>query len=298
MPAKATAAGTLAVVKTFTIDLDGPVHAADHGGAGPPVVLVHGLGGSHHNWLALAPLLGHLGRVYALDLSGFGRTPPAGRGVTVDANRRLVTAFIAHLDQGPAAVIGNSMGGLIALHVAAQSPAAVSHLGLISPASPSWEPRHVDARWLGFAAMYLTPGIGRLALRAYERSFTPEARVAESFRIVAADPTALEPVLAAHVEMARERRTMPWALDAVLAAYRSTVRNLLPDRFDPVAASVEAPTLLIHGRRDRVVPFKSALRLMEHRPDWRFLPVDGVGHVAQLEAPKLVAEAITGLLDG
>ena len=62
-----------------TVDLDGPVHYADFGGTGRPVVLVHGLGGSYANWLAVGPRLAALGRVYALDLAGHGLTPSLGR---------------------------------------------------------------------------------------------------------------------------------------------------------------------------------------------------------------------------
>ncbi|MDH3499202.1 MAG: alpha/beta hydrolase, partial [Acidimicrobiia bacterium] len=104
----------------FTIDLAGPVYGIDHGGQGRPVVLVHGLGGSHHNWNALVPHIAHLGHVYALDLSGFGRTPPARRGSSVDANQQLVNDFIGHLDDGPVVLVGNSMGGMISLMQAAR----------------------------------------------------------------------------------------------------------------------------------------------------------------------------------
>src|SRR5262245_36769441 len=60
-------------------DVGGPVHFIDFGGSGPPMVLVHGLGGSAVNWLAVGPALAQRARVVALDLPGFGRTPPAGR---------------------------------------------------------------------------------------------------------------------------------------------------------------------------------------------------------------------------
>ena len=58
------------------IDLGGPVHYLDFGGAGSPMVLVHGLGGSAINWQSVGSLLAERHRVVALDLPGFGRTPP------------------------------------------------------------------------------------------------------------------------------------------------------------------------------------------------------------------------------
>src|SRR5437588_6657111 len=95
------------------VDLDGPVHIADFGGEGPSVVLVHGLGGSHVNWLAAGPLLARVARVVAIDLVAFGRTPPKGRSASVVANAELLARFIKSEMGGSAVVVGNSMGGMI-----------------------------------------------------------------------------------------------------------------------------------------------------------------------------------------
>ncbi len=286
-------------MECFTIDLDGPVFGVDYGGRGQPVVLVHGLGGSHHNWNALAPHIAHLGHVYALDLRGFGRTPPAGRGTTVDANQRLVHQFIEHLDAGPAMLIGNSMGGMISMMQAAREPSSVSRLVLISPAAPAWDRAQVNARWAILSALYLVPGVGHAAMKRYESSRTPEQRVHESFTLVAADAGGLAPLRDDHIAMARERRTQPWAIPAVLDAYRSIVRYYLPRaRYDNIVSSVQAPTLLVHGKVDRVVPFVGSRRLASLRPDWTFAPLNGVGHVAQMEVPDLLARLMDDWIGG
>ena len=78
-----------------TVDVGGPVHFLDFGGQGPPIVLVHGLGGSAINWLSVGPRLSTVGRTMAIDLVGFGRTPPEGRRANLSANRELVHAFLA-----------------------------------------------------------------------------------------------------------------------------------------------------------------------------------------------------------
>lgn len=278
-------------MKSFVVDLDGPVYAVDHGGSGQPIVLVHGLGGSHQNWNGVAPRLRHLGRVFALDLRGFGRTPLAG-GSSVEDNRRLIDSFIAYLDDGPAVVVGNSMGGLVSLAQAAQRPETVDRLVLISPAAPVWDPAQVDPRWAAMNLLYLIPGVGRVAVTAYERSRTPSQRVRESFSLVAADPDRLTPLFADHVALATERRRQPWAISAFLEAYRSIVGQLPPRRYDRMVRSVRAPTLLLHGRADRVVPIGAAERLSRLRPDWAYVPLENVGHVAQMEAPDKVVELI------
>ena len=100
-----------------TVDLGGPVTYAELGGSGRPIVCVHGLGGNILNWVVLAPLLGRLGRVVALDLPGFGRSPLAGRSTRIGDQARVLARFLGHIGQ-PAMLLGSSMGGLIALQVA------------------------------------------------------------------------------------------------------------------------------------------------------------------------------------
>src|SRR5205823_13324128 len=112
-----------------TIDIDGPV--VFRGWPGPEettFVLVHGLGGSHLNWLQVADGLSGLGRVVALDLPGFGRSPAAGRGTRVMDLRRSLARFINEAASGRIVVVGNSMGGLIASVEAAVEPDRVTGL--------------------------------------------------------------------------------------------------------------------------------------------------------------------------
>src|SRR2546430_1919938 len=122
-------------MRSRTIDLDGPVHYADFGGTGPTLVLVHGLGGSHVNWLAVAPALARGARVLALDLAGFGRTPLGERSADVHANRVLLDRFLDAVAAAPAILIGNSMGGLLAMLEAARAPERVAGLVLVAAAA-------------------------------------------------------------------------------------------------------------------------------------------------------------------
>src|SRR5438046_10497015 len=94
-----------------TADLDGSVvYRAWAGPADTTFVLVHGLGGSHLNWLQVAPGLSGLGRVLALDLPGFGRSPAAGRGTRVMDLRRSPSRFVAAGATGRGAVVVESLG--------------------------------------------------------------------------------------------------------------------------------------------------------------------------------------------
>src|ERR1700674_3392116 len=99
-----------------TVDIGGPVAYADHGGAGTPVVLVHGLGGSHQNWMLVASGIVERGyAVTAVELAGFGATPLAGRESSLQTNRGIVDGFIAQIGRGPVVLVGHSMGGLISM---------------------------------------------------------------------------------------------------------------------------------------------------------------------------------------
>ena len=93
------------MARSQIIDVDGPVHYVDHGGDGPPMVLVHGLGGSHLNWIAAAPGLAERHRVYAVDLAGFGLTPLIGRRAAVQANRRLLDGFLEQVSPNEPVVL-------------------------------------------------------------------------------------------------------------------------------------------------------------------------------------------------
>src|SRR5512139_71136 len=119
-----------------TVDLGGPVAYADFGGEGPTLVLLHGLGGNHLNWLPAAPMLAKHARVLAVDLLGFGRTPGAGRGYGLGAQAAMLRRFIAEVASAPAIVVGNSMGGTLALQCAADSSDLVAGAVLVSPALP------------------------------------------------------------------------------------------------------------------------------------------------------------------
>lgn len=103
-------------------------------GAGPPVVLVHGLGVSADYWWRTGPLLATLGfQVFAPDLPGFGRTQGPRLGLGVPAQAAALRAWAAVLGMGPAAYVGHSLGAQAVLDLAASAPTAVTALVLASP---------------------------------------------------------------------------------------------------------------------------------------------------------------------
>lgn len=270
-----------------TIDLGGPVHYVDHGGDGPPLVLVHGLGGSHVNWCAVAPALARKHRVFALDLPGFGRTPLGGRSTRLDDNAALIAQFIGQVAGGRATLVGNSMGGMLSMMTAAKYPYRVDHLVLVNAAYPPVRGMPIDREIMLVFAMFLVPLVGELVMQRRARKTTAEQLVRETMRVCCAEPDKLsQEILAAHIEIAEERRSMEWASKAFLVATRSLVRALAtPWKLVEMADAIRAPTLVIHGERDRLVPLAAA-RAAASRRNWQLEVLDGVGHVPQLEAPE------------
>ena len=103
----------------------------------PPALYVHGLGGSSQNWSALMPLLDGLVDSEALDLPGFGDSPPPDDGnYSVTGHARAVIRYLDSAGSGPVHLFGNSLGGAIATRVAALRPDLVRTLTLVSPALP------------------------------------------------------------------------------------------------------------------------------------------------------------------
>jgi len=268
-------------------------------GGGEPALYVHGLGGASTNWTDYAALLATRLDGEALDLPGFGESGPAVAhgGYSVLAQTRTVIAYLDHRDAGPVHLVGNSMGGVASLLVAASRPDLVRTLTLVSPAMPWLRPR----RSSDFAMpLLLLPGIGRYAQRRLDE-LPPEQRAAGLIRICFADPSAVprNRVDETIAEMAR-RKELPWSTDAFTASLRGLARSYLvlgPRSLWKQAGLVRVPTLVVWGAEDRLVPVELAGRTAAAVPDSRLLVLPNVGHVAQLEAPETTARATLALIE-
>lgn len=274
------------------VDLGGAVHYLDSGGDGPPAVLVHGLGGASINWLPTAEILRSRRRVLALDLAGFGLTPPEDRGVDVLAQRQLLDRFIREVAGQSVLLMGNSMGGLISILQAAEAPDTVDGLVLVNPAAPLNLLGVRDPRLVSLGLMVL-PGVGdRLARRLF-RGGSIEAHVREFFAFVCHRTDCLDPdLVAAHVDLVRQRRHLPWAIPSFRRATSSLLNTLHSRTFAQAVDSVRSPTLFVHGCEDRLVSLAAARKLAARRPDWRFEALDAIGHVPQIECPEQLVQTV------
>jgi len=280
---------------TFVHIPAGVVFARDLGGEGSPIVCVHGLGGSHLNWVPPAPPLAALGSVSAFDLPGFGYSPPS-RSYSMQQHARVTIEYLEHLDE-PALLIGNSMGGLVSILVAAQRPDLLTGLVLLAPAvAPRWGDPRIDPVVSRRLLLQGIPGVGIPMIEKYWRSTTARQQIADTLAVVCHHPERIPAeLLTESLEMTEIRRRQPWAIEAIVRSGRSTGFTVARrQEFRQVVERVTTPTLLIQGEFDRVIPGSGVERLAELRPDWTHVLMKDVGHCPQLEAPteftRFVAE--------
>ena len=275
-------------------DIDGPVHYIDFGGSGRPVLMVHGLGGNALNWMAVGPRVAETHRALAIDLAGFGQTPLFGRAATVGANAALVHDFIEHVVSEPVMLMGNSMGGYISVVEAATHPGTVTSLVLVDPAVPGPHVRRPEPLMLGAIAALSIPGLAQTLLDRRLRAVGPEQLVKRTLALVCAEPSRVDPsIVDAHVRLTREREHLGRQnARAFIQASRSIGFRMADPRFWARVAAVSAPTLVIHGSLDRLIPVSAARELQRRRPDWTLEVLDGVGHVPMMEAPDQFMDAL------
>jgi pimeloyl-ACP methyl ester carboxylesterase len=264
--------------------------------AGEPALCVHGLAGSSRNWTDLIDLLRPRLACAALDLPGFGDSPPRpDRRYSIAALAQTVEALIESR-KNKVHLIASSLGGTVAVKVAATRPDLVRTLTLISPALPDPRP-HLDQ--VHFAVLSL-PGIGPRLLRKYD-ALPPQNRVADVITTCFADPARFgEERFAAEVAELARRDT----LDHATAALIGTIRTLTADFFRKGrhtgwrdAARITAPALVIYGSDDRVVDPRLAGRAAHAFANARIVVLPRTGHLAHMEHPEQVAAEIAIMLD-
>lgn len=283
----------------------GPVRGRRSGAPRERALYVHGLGGASTNWTDLAALLAVRCDGWALDLPGFGRSrPPARGGYAIERHARVVVdlleAIAGRPGDGhgrPVHLLGNSLGGLISLLVAARRPDLVATLTLISPAMPVYR---VPAAMDRAMPLLLVPGIASVAERRLA-GIAPEDQVRGLLEMCFGNPLAVPRArLEQALVEARERGEQPWANRALTQSMRGLMTSYLKvGRAGAwrLARAVSCPSLVVWGERDRLVDPRLAPRLAEALPDSRLLLLDGVGHVAMIEAPEPTARAVLGLLE-
>ena len=263
--------------------------------AAEPALFVHGLEGSSRNWTDLIDLLRSRLACEAVDLPGFGDSPPRPDGrYSIAALAQTVIALIGK-QRGPVHLIGNSLGGAVCVRVAAARPELIRTLTLISPALPDSRPR-LDL--LRFPVISL-PRVGARLIRQYQ-VLPPERRVADVITTCYSDPALFSQArFATEVAELTRRDSLGYAAAVLTGSVRTLTAEFLRKGRRSAwrdAARVTAPSLVIYGSRDRLVDARMAGRAAHQFKDAKIVVLPRTGHVAHMEHPGLVAAEIGILL--
>ncbi|MCJ7605226.1 MAG: alpha/beta fold hydrolase, partial [Dehalococcoidales bacterium] len=251
------------------------------------VVLVHGLGGSVENW---APNIGPLSachRVYAMDLPGFGRTDKTPLISSIYDLAYFIADFMEVLQIEKASLVGNSLGGGLVLQVALQHPEKLEKLVLVDNAGIGREVI-IDFRLCSI------PLLGELLTRPSRNS------TASLWEKIVYDPSIITDDM---VTLGYELITLPGAQKALLTTLRAGIdiwgqRSSLTKALLTDISTITAPSLVVWGKQDRILPLAHAYKCHEYLPGSELYIFDNCGHMPQLEHPDEFNELVLRFLDG
>jgi len=254
-------------------------------GDGPPVVFVHGLAGNWQNWLENIPRVAQERRVVALDLPGFGDSEAPAGDISMSAYGRTVDALADRLGLGQVALVGNSMGGFIAAETAIQFPERVERLVLCSSAG-------ITTSDLARAPVMT---LGRVAAAGGTRS-------AAQLRLAILRPRLRHLVFSAIVRHpSRIPADILFELSAGAGrkAFMPALRGILEYDFRDRLPEIGAPTLIVWGEEDMLVPVKDAYEYARLIPGSQpVVMMKDTGHVPMIERPTTFNRQVLEFLSG
>ncbi len=264
------------------------------GAAARPQLLVHGLGGSSVTWIAVIEGLAEHGPVVAVDLPGFGRTPIEDEDrLTMRGYVDFLLDVVDALGWDCFTLHGNSMGGLLGTLLAAAHPHRVERLVLVSPAVPPRSPlgfllpsRATIDGMVPIAISSLTAAL--LGVVGLAGPALDARRNRALLKLIFSDPDGVDPAVldvmaadfAEDIEGVDRRR-------ALLAAICSITRLWVnPGSVWRPVRRIQAPTLLLGGTQDALVPARVLRAVLVARPDWQGHVIDDRRHALMLEDPE------------
>ena len=248
-----------------------------YGDAGPPLVILHGLLGSGGNWHTLSrrAFAPHF-RVFTVDLRNHGRSPHSDRFDYPAMVEDLVAFFDAH-GLGAAHVLGHSMGGKVAMHIALEHPDRVDRLVVVDIAPKAYPARHLK----------LLDALRALDPTAYDSRNAIDQALATDV-----PDRAVRQFLLKNLGYDTERKQYAWQmnLDAIHARYAAV--NTAIDPGPPFAG----PALFVRGSRSDYVADDDLPDIRALFPQARLVTIDGAGHWVHAEQPDALAEAVLDFL--
>jgi pimeloyl-ACP methyl ester carboxylesterase len=250
-------------------------------GAGRDVVLIHGNPASTYSWRKVIAPLASRYRVHAIDLPGFGFSDkPADGAYTPEWMAHYVVEYLDAAGASRAVLVGNSMGGHIASEIAIRYPERTSALVLIGAGGLSGVVGHSFAvRMAGW------PVIGPVL-----RSLPARSRTRAGLRNAVYDPDTI-------TDADVDAYYAPLRTAGGTTAFVARMHQTLPDDREDRVRTIAAPTLVISGDTDRLVPPAVARRYHELIPGSELVMLEKTGHLPQEERPDAVVDAIVRWAD-
>jgi pimeloyl-ACP methyl ester carboxylesterase len=248
-------------------------------GEGPDVLLIHGLGAAKSSFFDCAALLADVGyRVHALDLPGFGgSSKPPRAPYSAPWFAEAVRGVMDALEIEAAHLVGNSMGGRVALEIGLRWPERVRSIAALCPAVAFVK------RDFHPLVRLLRPELGLLPHKL--RRGIVERQLWSMF----CDPDALDPSVADVVVDEFQRH---YSSAGARVAFYASARNIYLDRpfgdggFYPRLAGLQPPALFVWGTHDKLIPAGFRRHVAEALPGAEQVVLDGCGHVPQVERPE------------
>ncbi len=256
-------------------------------GRGKPVILLHGFGASAYSWRFLAPALAQDHRVFTIDLKGFGLSdkPPDDR-YAIDDQAEIIAAFLRSQDFKDAVLVGNSMGGGVALltyfKFKGESPGRIKSLVLIDSAG-------YDQKLPWFIAILRVPGLAQIstglvpprttAQLVLKKCFYDQAKVSEEM-----------------IDTYAYYLSLPGAREALI----KTARQVVPADLAEVSArfkTIAVPVLVLWGAEDHVVPLKVGRYFKRDIPGAELVILPRCGHIPQEEEPGETVRIVRAFLE-
>jgi pimeloyl-ACP methyl ester carboxylesterase len=253
-------------------------------GEGPPIVFIHGLSGTWQNWLENLPYFAQKRRCIAMDLPGFGYSDMPVEKISISRYARQVDALCEQLDLGACIIVGNSMGGFVTAELSIQYPQRVERACLVAAAGISItnlrrRPVLTGARIFG--------ALGA-ASAAQNRSIVARPKLRWFFtNFIFRHPSRIAGDLMYEQIRGSGKKGFVDAMDA-LTSY--DFRDRLPE--------IKAPTLIVWGEHDMLVPVTDAHEFERLIPQSRTVILDDTGHVPMLERPAKFNELLEELIEG
>ena len=268
------------------------IHYRDEGDLyKPAIILLHGFNGSLFNFERMVPLLSKEFRLISIDLPGFGLT---GAIPSMDYSTQnsilVINELTKHLGVEEFSIAGNSMGGGIAWRYALENPEKTQSLILLASSGiySSEERLQIEE------SERESPLVWKLMRSNFVSYFlslyTPKFFATQGLKTSVYDPNLATDEIA---NQFHELTLMQGSREAILSRFsKQNYSNEKPD----ILKKIQAPTLIIHGREDNIIPFKSSINLDQYIQNSQLMIYPKIGHLPMYETPARVADDIKNFL--